>query len=473
MKKIYLLLFIALLMASCQKGSGSLIKQLEEKPQNSFRVPDIQIHTYDNGLILYYLQNHELPVLEVAVLMGVGASDDPEGKMGLCEMMMTGLRTGGGQKYSGDEVDRLADQMAWELSTFVNREIGIFQIKSLDRHAEGSLDLFFDLLRHPRFENKKLEIIRQQMLTNIRLRPEDPGHSAILQFKKNLYGPDSPWARVALLETVEGLTQEDVFKLYQQKIAPNNIRLVVSGSLSFDEVVKKVEDRIQDWPAQSNMGRNLKPVEKKWDPQLILVDQRVNQSSIVMGHFGDKRFNPDKYALILANYILGGSTFGARLGNQIRTQLGLAYSIGSDFDLETDYGAFAIVVATKSYSTIKVIQEIKKILKEMQTTDPITREELSDAKKTILSTLIFEYEDPFNIVMARARYDYYGYPPDYLSIYQQKLEKVSLAEVHKALKTYFYPDKLIILVLGNKKEVGDLSVVGNVEEQKLDEVPAP
>ncbi len=307
------------------------------------------------------------------------------------------------------------------------------------------------------------------MADEIRSRNEKPMTIASREFLQQLYGSDSVWGRLYRLQDVQDIKREDLLRFYEKNIVPNRIRIAVSGDITFDALISKIDALTQDWPQGTSPRQQLASVEKKWEPSLQLIPKDVNQSAIVVGHFAEKRTNPDKYALILANQILGGLTFGSKLGDRIRGDLGLAYSINSFYGLETDYGAFRVMVSTKTESTIQVIEEMLKVMRETINNEKMTQADLDAAKNTILNQLIFQYEDTFDIVSARMVYDYYGYPPNYMSIYQKGIRSVTLAGLKKVAHDYFFPDKMKILVVGSEKIKPQLEALGKLEILPLDE----
>lgn len=449
-------------------GDDIKVTQLESRPAIQFKAPEVQIHEYANGIRLYYLQNKELPIFQLNALLRVGTIHQPEDKLGILQLMMEGLKTGGTISKTGDEVDASLEQYAAQLTQSTQQEMSLLGIKSLYKYSNLSLDILFDILMHPRFESEKIEIARTKMMESIQLRNEDPMNIASREFKQMLYGPNSEWARLYNEDTLKKVSIQEIKEFYHQYVNPKNIWLAAAGPDSFEKVIANVGQHILKWNIAASTLPNVKKVQKQWDSSLNIIDQQINQSSIIVGHFGETRFNEDKYALILANFVLGGSTFGSRLGNRIRTSLGLAYSIRSDFSFKTDYGAFMIMTSTKTESTKKLIIEIQNILKDVMTQHPVTETELDFAKKTILNQLIFEYAEPFNIVEAKRYYDFYGYPDHYLEIYQEKLAKVTLNEVREVMKKYFYPQKLITLVVGNRDQLDDLKEIGDFRSIPLD-----
>lgn len=467
MKKIFLLMMM-LGMGGMAYAAPASIEALTHKPLPDFHPPTIQTHVFPNGIRLYFLEDHELPLVEVNTMVTMGAVDDPAGKVGLASMLVSVMRTGGSALYTGDELDRLLEQKAIILTSDAGREISHWKVNSLSNQIEESLKFSFEVLLHPRLDPAKIEVVRRHFLDDIRRRNEDPEDVAQRKFPQMLYGISSVWARVPTLESVSSITQSDLEKFYQAHIVPENLWVAVSGDITFDRAVALVEGLTHDLPAGKATPRQIAPIEKKWEPGLVIIPKEGNQSTLVLGHFGEKRFNPDKYALILANQIFGGSTFVSRLGNRVRTSLGLAYSVFSSFGFDTDYGLFEVVAATKSETTAQVIQEAQKILIDMMGAHPLTEDELQIAKDSLLNQLIFQYDDSSDVLDFRMRYDYYGYPPDYLTLFQKEVQKVTLGQVQDALKRYFFPDRFKIVVVGDVKRMGDLKAFGPVKILPLD-----
>ena len=306
---------------------------LEDLSLPEFRPPRIQIHTFENGLKVFFLKNRELPVIQLSAFIEAGSIHEPSDKKGLSGLTMAGIRIGGGINHTGDEIDSILEQEAAHLTVDAGGEYSTVTVKSLRKDTDLALSLFFELLRAPVFEEAKLDLIRRQMLDEIGRRNENPSDVARREFAQRLYGEESIWARNFSEETVGSLTRDDVVAFYERYFAPNRMRLAVSGDIPFSLLLTKIQTQMNGWGRREVTYPERAPVEKKWEKSLEIIPMDVTQSVVAAGHFGDKRFNPDKYALILANYVLGGSTFGSRLGNRIRTGLGLAYSVNSSFGL--------------------------------------------------------------------------------------------------------------------------------------------
>ncbi|MDO8520388.1 MAG: pitrilysin family protein [Deltaproteobacteria bacterium] len=459
-----ILFFICLFAASPLFAADPVVAGLESTSPEVFNPPKIKTHVFDNGLKLYFLENRELPVVEMSALIKVGSVDDPGDKKGLTNFMMSGIRTGGGGGRDGDQFDEELEKMAAQIRVDAKKEFSTMKLSILSQDFVAGASLFFDLLKNPRFEPGKLELVRDRLLDAIQRRNEDPDEIASREFSQQLFGEESVWARVSTAETVGSITRDEIRQFFESRVKPGITWLSVSGDISFSELKKVLGPLVSDWKGENPPPRPESKLAKEWVPSFQLISRPANQAAVMMGHFGDKRFNPDKYPLILANYILGGSTFGSRLGNRIRTALGLAYTVYSDFGLDTDYGRFYIAAGTKAPAL--VIEEAKKILQGM--TRDFTEKELEDAKNTILNQLVFQYEDPFEIVETEVRYRFYGYPADYLTLFQKEIKKVTLDQLKGVVGRYFFPDRMKILVVGDPSLKGELKKLGRVEDLPLD-----
>lgn len=444
------------------------IALLENKPVPEFTPPPIQTHTFKNGARLYFLKNSELPVFEMSILWAYGSIHDPWEKRGLSAFVLHGMRSGGTKEFSPQVLDETLEQVAANINVESSEEYSTVTLQTMKDDIDLGLKTVVQMLRTPAFNQERLEIVKKRLLDQISRRNEEPMDTAEREFAQQLYGDKSVWARLSNRETVSALTREDALKAHQKNMSPDRLWIAVSGDIGFDTLVGKLESHFGDWQSHKVEIAPIPQVPYEWEPVTQVIDRAINQSSLVMGYFGSRRNNPDKYALILVNQIIGGSTFGSRLGSQIRTNLGLAYSVYSRYGFGTDYGSFEIKASTKSASTISVIMETKKVLQAVRDSRPLTQDELDFAKKTILNQLIFEYENPFSIVKARRYYDFFGYPPNYLEIYQDEIKKVELEKIHQVVQKYVFPDRLIVMIVGNRKELGRVEELGEVITRPLD-----
>jgi zinc protease len=188
---------------------------------------------------------------------------------------------------------------------------------------------------------------------------------------------------------------------------------------------------------------------------------------------GTTRKNPDYYAIEVFNEALGGG-FSSRLVQSIRTAQGLAYGVGGGIGTRFDHpGILQFAMGTKSASTVESIQALYAEIDKLKT-NPITDEEISRAKDSILNAFVFNFDTPDKVLRERMAYEFYGYPPDFLERYRAGIEKVTAADVNRAGQKYLHKDQLAVLVVGNTSEFDKpLSSLGPVKDVDITIPPPP
>ena len=198
----------------------------------------------------------------------------------------------------------------------------------------------------------------------------------------------------------------------------------------------------------------------------------VNQSNIYLGHIGGLRSDPDYFALIVMNRILGGG-FTSRLFRNVRSREGLAYSVFGSYSANYDYpGEFYVGCQTKSESTVKAIRAMLREVEKMKDSE-VTDEELALAKDSFLNSFVFNFDTTGEIVNRLMTYEYYGYPSDFLMKIKQNVEKVTKADVLHVARKHLKPDQVQILAVGRPDDFDEpLSTLGPVNEIDIT-IPTP
>lgn len=467
--KILLKVFLFCLLTSRALAVDLVVADLENRELPDMQDPGVQKTVLPNGIHLFYLRDNELPVIKIKSYFDFGTLHEQKSERGLSEFFMSALRSGGYEGVAAEKVDEELEYHAAKIGSDTGTELSALELVTLKKHADKMLGIYFGLLQCPSFDTERLEIIRKAVLNGILRRNEEPMPIAMREFEQSLYGRESPYAWLSTPETINAISRESLKKFHADHVAPNRLWMAATSPLSFVEFQDLIKKYVGDWNSKATAPKHPEALEKKWEPSLEFIQKPGNQSAIVVGHFGEKRFNPDRFKLLLANHMLGGATFGSKLGDRIRTELGLAYGVNSYFPFDSDYGAFQIITRTKSESTVQTVQEIKNIFSDMVKQKSLTEEELKMAKESILNQLFFEYDSPYNLVNVELKYDYFGYPPKYLTIFPKKLRAVTLEEINEVLPKYFFPDKLKILVVGDRTAISDLGKLGAFVEVPLDE----
>lgn len=438
------------------------LKALEKTPLPKIHTPKIEKKTLKNGMRLLMLSNQETPVVRGYLLIRTGAMYEPADKLGLAQIMATLLRTGGTKSLKSSEINERLANLGAKIQSSIKRESAAVSFQCLAEDLDEVLAILFEMLREPAFEEEKFKLAKLQLLEEIRRQNDRPAKIASREFNKIIYGSDSIWSRTPSLKSVRSITRQDVQAFYQRFIGPNRIIFSVSGDIKKSNFIQKIEKLSQNWPKQNTPLPKTPVVEKVWEAGVYLAKKGTDQATILMGHFGDKRFNPDKFALLLLNDIVGGDTMSSRLGKKIRSSLGLAYGIYSHFGLQSDYGVFYVFAQTKAASAAQVLREIHEILSEIAGGKSLTADELAEHKRSVVNSLFAEYEPVFNFVRAEARFEYFGYPPNYLAYFREHIQRVSLKDLRRVAKKYLRPDHLKVLIVGDTEKMGKLPAYQNL-----------
>ncbi len=406
-----------------------------------------------NGVLLLLQEDHELPFIDGFIELHGGSRDLPADKRSLVELYSEVWRTSGTAKMSGDALDDLLEAKAAKIETNADVDSSSVSWSSLKGDSDQVFGLAVDLLLHPKFDPAKLQLAQQEEIAGILRRNEDPEGIASREAAQLVYGPGSPYASTPEIAAVLGITPADLQAFHTKTVAPNGMIVGISGDFDSAAMEAKLRAALGSLPKGAPLGV---PQESYvgHKPGLYLVDKKdINQSNVWIVGLGIRRDDPDFYTLSVLNEIFGGG-FGSRLFQDVRTKLGLAYSVGGGFGSSFDHPAmFRVTASTKSSSTEAAAAEMLKDTSELKTT-PFTADELKLAKDQVLNGFIFNYDTPGKVLAASARLAFYGYPADYLQRYRAGVERVTLADLDRVAKSRVDPSKLAVLVVGNQGEFG-------------------
>ncbi len=427
-----------------------------------------------NGIVLLLQEDHELPFVNGFIEMHGGDRDVSAQKAGLAGLYGEVWRTSGTAQQSGDALDDLLEAKAAKIETEADMDSSSLAWSCLKADNGQVLGLAVDLLLHPKWNPAKLELAQQETIAGILRRNESPGAIAAREAAKLVYGPTSPYGRTPEIANILGITVADLAAFHTRTVLASNMIVGVEGD--FDATAMEAKLRA----ALGGIAKGapvVTPNEALPQPKqgLYLVDKKdVNQSNVWIVGPGIRRDDPDFYTLSVLNEIFGGG-FGSRLFQDVRTKLGLAYSVGGGFSAGWDHpGMFRVEASTKSASTEAATAEMLKDTGELRTA-PFTEDELKLAKDQVLNGFIFNYNTPEKVLAAAARLQFYGYPADYLERYRAGVEKVTVADLQRVARSRVDISKLAVVVVGNQEAFGTLlSGLGLGAAQVLDvTIPVP
>ncbi|MGZ4813985.1 MAG: M16 family metallopeptidase [Terriglobales bacterium] len=426
-----------------------------------------------NGMVVFLQEDHELPLIGGTMRIRGGDIYEPAEKTGLVDIYGTVWRTGGTKTRTGDQLDDYLEAHAAKVETNGNDDSTTISFDCLKGDFDGVFPVFNELLREPAFREDKIDLIKRQLYGVISRRNDDVDDIASREAAKLAYGKNNPYARVAEYATVAAVTRQDLVDWHEKYVQPANIIFGVYGDFDSAKMEKLIRQTFESWPA----GTRAEEPKIDFDPAkpgiYFVAKNDIDQSSIQLVGLGITRRNPDYYAVTVMNEVLSGG-FASRLISNLRSKLGLAYSVGGGIGSAWDHpGMGDFSAATKSSTTKEMIDGLKRELNDM-TVDPPTPAEMKRAKDAILNSFVFNFDSKQKVLAEKMRYEFYGYPLDFLEHYRSQIEKVTVDDVNRVAKKYIHPDQFPTLVVGNSGEIGNqLTSLGPVTPIDISIPPPP
>jgi len=396
------------------------------------------------------MEDHELPLVTGTALIRTGSRWEQPEKAGLASLVGSTLRSGGTKKHSADELNEILEQRAASVETDMGEAAGSASFEALSEDLEMAFGLFSEVLREPAFAQEKLDLDKTQIRGGIARRNDSPNSIASRELRKLIYGQESPYSRTVEYATLDKISRDDLLKFYQQYFHPNQIILGIVGDFNSQKMRSLIQAKFGDWKANTQIAKTPLPqVTQANLGGVFSVNQpQLTQSSVLIGHLGGKFDNPDYPALDVMNGVLNG--FGGRLFNELRSRQGLAYSVYGMWSPRFDYpGTFLAGGQTRTETTVQFIKSLETEIKRLQTAN-ITVQELNKAKDSTLNSFVFNFQDPSQTLSRLMRYEYYGYPADFLFRYQKAITATTAADVKRVAQKYLKPENLVTLVVGNQ-----------------------
>ena len=419
----------------------------------NFVPPKVDRVVLENGMILYLLEDHDLPIFNITARIRTGAIYEPQEKAGLASLTGYVIRSGGTVSMPPDKMNEELEFMAVSVETAIDRESGSANLSTLRKDIDKSLKIFADVLMNPAFPEDKIRMRKDEVVESIRRENDNPAQIAQREFRKIMYDSKHPYSRKVegTLESIEKITRDDMITFHKKYFHPNNIILGISGDFNKDEIVKKLNTVFAGWKKEEIQFPEVPKVDSRFEKAVFYVYKDINQANVIMGHQGIHRKSPDYFPVMIMNFILGGGSFTARIPGRIRSDEGLAYSAYSAFQTARDIGIFFVSCQTKLESTNRAIsialEELEKIRKS-----PIDKAELAQAKETFMNQFVFRFTTSASIVGQKVDIEYEELPLNYLETYLDNVQAVTHEDVQRVARKYLHPDEIKILVVGDKEK---------------------
>jgi len=407
-----------------------------------------------NGLPVWLIEAHAVPLVQVNLLIKAGAGDDPAGKFGIASLTAAMLDEGAGSRTALQISDE-ADFLGANLTTTSSFDASAVRLNVPVSRLKNALALMADVALRPTFPADELNRVRQERLTSLLQAKDDPASVAPLAFARTVFGASHRYGTAAMgsESTIKAFSVADLKAFHDANYQPANATLIVVGDVKPMDMVAQLEAQFGQWKgaATAAQRRPVSDATQVAEGRITIVDiPGAAQSQIRIGWVGVSRATPDYFTLEVMNTILGGS-FTSRLNQNLREEHQYAYGAGSRFDMRLSPGPFFATAGVQTDKTSEALTEFFNELNGMS--KPVGAEELTKAKNYIALSFPGQFETLADHASHIEEQVVYSLPDTYFADYVRNIQAVTSAAVLKAAGTYIQPKRFAIVVVGDRKTI--------------------
>ncbi len=433
-----------------------------------FKLPPPTRTVLKNGLTLLVLERHEIPLVQIQLMIKAGAAADPAGKEGsaslTARLLKRGTRTRPAQQFAEE-----AAFVGGTLEATAGRDRTLVAGEFASRDLEVGLDLLADMVQNPTF--KEEEFAREQRLAIAESvsRLDDPEQVADEAFDAWLFGTH-PYGRApeGTKRSLQAITRADVAAFYEARYAPNNAVLVIVGDVGAAQTAQRVEKRLGAWKRRAVPEPRLPEAAPVRGRRILLIDKPdATQSQIRFGNVGLRRNDPEYLPLLVGSTVLGGG-FTSWLVDEVRVRRGLTYFIRSSLQPYRSSGSVVVSTFSKNATVLETIQVSLDQIKRLRE-GVLPAEDLDKARSFLSGIFPVRIESPDALARQILDIELYGLEADYINQYQKRVRGVGADAVKRAAQRVMPLDDLAIVVVGPAGSLKDpLAKLGPVTVRPIE-----
>lgn len=412
---------------------------------------EIQRVVSPGGVEAWLVEDHTLPIIALSFSLSGGAVTDPVGKEGLANMV-SGLLDEGAGDLDSQAFRRKLEDNSISLGFSASHDTFSGNLKALTRNRDEAFDLFRLALTKPRFDDVAVKRIRDQILAGLAARRNNPRTIASRAFWSSNF-PDHPYGRQSRgePETVQAIAKADLETFVRRRLARDDMVIGVAGDVTASELASLLDSTFGDLPERAE-AFTIAPGRPAALGEVIVVEQDIPQSTIIFGHRGLPRDDPDYYAAYILNHVLGGGGFTSRLYEEVREKRGLAYSVNS-YLLPMDHSAMWMGgAATENSAVGQSIEVIRAEWAQMRDTG-ISEEQLAAARDNITGSFALRFSSTSGIAGMLVAIQRQDLGIDYIDERSKFFEAVTVDDVRRIARTVLDPEALTVVVVGKPENV--------------------
>ncbi|NWG13546.1 MAG: insulinase family protein [Acidobacteria bacterium] len=436
----------------------------------TLRLPVPTTFVLSNGLTVYLVETHHLPIVSANLIVLSGSEFNPLDRPGLASFAADMLDEGTTAR-TALEIARAAEQLGATLSTGSSADYSFLKVRALKRNVEAAFELLSDILLNPSFPDSEIERVRHDRLTLIRQQRDNPGTIATKAFFGALYGPAHPYGfpEIGTEDSVRTIERSEIIRFWQEGYRPRSSALVVAGDLTNEELGSLAERYFGSWSGDLRTSQ-APPVTMRGSRRVVIVDRPgLPQTSLRLGHLGVPRTHPDFIPIDVMNTALGG-LFSSRINLNLREMHGYTYGASSSFSSRRGRGPFLIATSVRTDSTAQAVEEIVREVERMRV-EELTARELATARESIIRSLPGLFETSSEAASSISQLFIHALPMGYYRTLPAGVAAVDAGEVRRVALEHLRPGELIVVAVGDREKIqSDLEALdlGRIESADPD-----
>lgn len=420
----------------------------------SFALPSIDKRKLSNGMNVWIVRQPELPIVSMNMVFNSGGTADPQDRGGLAAFTSSLLNTGT-KTRSAVEIANQLQSIGASVNAGSGWDSANVTMQTLTKNLDKALEIYSDVVMNPVFPETEFNTLRGRSLVALRQRKDNPNAIAAVAYSNLLYGKNHPYGKSLGGDeaSIKAMTRTEIEKFYATYYRPNNATLIVVGDAEAKTLLPKLETAFANWKS-AEVPQLAVPQSVTFDrPGIYVVDKPgAAQSVLSIGQIGVSRDNPDFFPLQVMNSILGGQ-FSARVNMNLREDKGYTYGARTGWSMRRGAGPFEASADVQTAVTKESVQEFMRELNGIRGAVPVTAAELEYNKQSLIRRFPAGFETVGQISGQLSNLVIYGLPDSYFNEYISKINAVTLDDVNRVANKYLTPDKMAILIVGDRKVI--------------------
>jgi zinc protease len=428
------------------------------------QLPKAQETTLANGLQVALLEDHKLPTFSLQLIFRGGGLADPSDLRGLAMITAAMMDEGTHSLNSREIAERLATLGAsLSLDASPSSDETSVSMTGLVSNVEPALALLADVVRNPSFPESELEKFKARLRSQVQYQRSLPDFVAEEAFLGAVY-KSHPASQIVPSDAVlNSVKRADLDKYHSAYFVPNNAMVIAYGDITLKQLVGYLDRAFEGWKRGDVAVVKLPEIQPPAKARVLLIDRPGSvQTSLLLGGLGIERNNPDYFAMLVMNHILGGGP-ASRLFMNLREDKGYTYSASSEFDGSSFPGIVLTETDVRNQVTEGALHELQVELDRIRT-QPVSDKELENAKHALIGRFALSLESPRALVSNLATQKLYGLPENYWDTYPQQVEAITAEDIKRVASKYYRADRLQVVAVGDAATVRKtLEKYGDVE----------